>query len=161
MSSPEPAAEGETDSVSIDDTEQDEQPTEEDKTASPTVTGSAPTSAMTTPEDDKHNSSSPQKKKRVNGIGTASAMNKTYIQLVQEAIVAMKDRTGSSLAAIKKYILQQYPDLGGPHFASRVNTALKKYVQYHRENTPAACQPIYTHSQTMTQKYYYCLQWNE
>lgn len=52
-------------------------------------------------------------------------MNKTYIQLCQEAIVALKDRTGSSLAAIKKWILAHYPDLGGPHFNMRVNQALK------------------------------------
>jgi linker histone H1 and H5 family/Williams-Beuren syndrome DDT (WSD), D-TOX E motif len=63
--------------------------------------------------------------KKRKSVGTAGALNKTYIQLVQESIVGMNDRTGSSLAAIKKYILTQHPELGGPHFASRVNLALK------------------------------------
>ena len=91
------------------------------KTVSPSDEGT-PTDKTKT----KKKSSSSSKKKKPPASGTASAMNKTYIQLVMEAINSLKDyRTGSSLAAIKKYILTHYPDLDGPHFASRVNQALK------------------------------------
>lgn len=79
-----------------------------------------------TSDKTKKKPTSSSKKKKPPASGTASAMNKTYIQLVMEAINALKDyRTGSSLAAIKKHILTHYPDLDGPHFASRVNQALK------------------------------------
>ena len=37
----------------------------------------------------------------------------------------MKDRTGSSLPRLKQWILAKYPDLGGPHFNSRLNKALR------------------------------------
>lgn len=60
------------------------------------------------------------------GAGTAGALNKTYLQLCQEAIVALNDRTGSSLALVKKWILAQHPSLDGPYFAGRVNAALKQ-----------------------------------
>jgi hypothetical protein len=144
MSSPESAA---VDADSVVDNEE-----HEDQTASPTVTASGQTSAVTTPEDNNKTTAAKPTKKRVNGIGTASAMNKTYIQLVQEAIVAMKDRTGSSLAAIKKYILEHYPDLGGPHFASRVNTALKKYVTIYIYTTRCFIFTTFPLSHSLTQK---------
>lgn len=58
--------------------------------------------------------------------------NKTYVELTQEAIITLKDRTGSSLPAIKKWILTQNPDLSGPQFNIRVNQALKKGVTQKR-----------------------------
>lgn len=58
--------------------------------------------------------------------GTAGALNKTYVQLCHEAIVDLaQGNAGSSLAAIKKWIANRYPDLQGPQFAGRVNGALK------------------------------------
>ena len=60
--------------------------------------------------------------------------NKTYIQLVEEAINNMKEyRTGSSLASIKKYIITNYPHLydisQNNYFNARINTALKTGCQ--------------------------------
>ena len=58
--------------------------------------------------------------------GTAPAINKTYVQLVQEAIVDMKDRTGSSLPAIKGWLGNHYSDLAAhPQFARNINKAIK------------------------------------
>lgn len=37
--------------------------------------------------------------------------NKTYMDLVYEAILTLQDRTGSSLPAIKQHIQNQYPKL--------------------------------------------------
>ena len=36
--------------------------------------------------------------------------NLTYALLIDEAILALKQRTGSSLHAIKKYLNETYPD---------------------------------------------------
>jgi hypothetical protein len=38
-----------------------------------------------------------------------SAPKKTYAELLREAIIALKDRTGSSPQAIKSYITSKYP----------------------------------------------------
>ena len=58
--------------------------------------------------------------------------SKSYLQLVHDAIVALKDRTGSSQPAILKYLLAEHPQLEGPQLRSRVNQALKAGVQKER-----------------------------
>lgn len=64
--------------------------------------------------------------KKRRGVGTASSINKTYVQLVIEAIVDLKDRTGSSLPAIKGWLGTHYTDLAAhPQFNKNVNKALK------------------------------------
>jgi linker histone H1 and H5 family len=73
--------------------------------------------------------SSPRRNRK--SVGTAGALNKTYIQFVQEAILDLKEyRTGSSLASIKKWIVTNYPELDcdSPHFNARINVALKNGV---------------------------------
>jgi hypothetical protein len=40
-----------------------------------------------------------------------SSSNKSYFDLAKEAIVDMKDRTGSSLPAIKSWIQARYPKM--------------------------------------------------
>lgn len=40
-----------------------------------------------------------------------SAPKKSYFELAKEAIIALKDRTGSSQQAIKTYIVGKYPTL--------------------------------------------------
>lgn len=39
-----------------------------------------------------------------------------YYELIKEAIVSLKDRTGSSVPAIEKYIKEKYPSLPIKHF---------------------------------------------
>ena len=64
--------------------------------------------------------------KKRRSVGTASALNKSYIQIVMEAIVEMKDRTGSSLAALKKWIATKYPELAAhSQFNNNINKALR------------------------------------
>ena len=41
----------------------------------------------------------------------AAANKKTYLDMVKEAIAALKERTGSSQVAIKKWIISNYPKL--------------------------------------------------
>jgi histone H1/5 len=54
---------------------------------------------------------------------------KTMTELVHEAIHAIKDRTGSSVPAITKYIIATYPDMEENNtFKSRLSQALKKGV---------------------------------
>jgi len=40
-----------------------------------------------------------------------SAPKKTYFELASEAIIALKERSGSSQQAIKAYIVSKYPSL--------------------------------------------------
>lgn len=74
-------------------------------------------------------SSNSKKKRNRKSAGTAGAYNKTYSQLVEEAIVDMSpvNRNGSSLVSIKKWIAVHYPELdtASPHFNGRVNGAIK------------------------------------
>jgi histone H1/5 len=53
----------------------------------------------------------------------------TYIQMVTAAIIALKDRTGSSLIAIKKYILANNPGLTPAQMKLNLNKALKSGVK--------------------------------
>lgn len=60
--------------------------------------------------------------------------SKTYLELVHEAIVALKDRTGSSTPAIVKILISKYPNLeqkDNPNnrFKKNVMTALKTGVK--------------------------------
>jgi histone H1/5 len=62
-------------------------------------------------------------------ILTATTLGKTYLEIVQEGIADMKDRTGSSLAMIKKWIAANYGSLmESPHFISRLNKAIRSGV---------------------------------
>ena len=70
------------------------------------------------------------KKKRRASIGTAKSLNKTYEQLIHEAIVALKDRTGSSQPAISKWIMATYPAFeDGPTYRRNLNSSLKNGVK--------------------------------
>ena len=63
----------------------------------------------------------------------SNTSNKTYAQLIQEAIEALKDRTGSSIPAIKKWLLQEYTHLeDSKHFRHRINQGIKTGVSHGR-----------------------------
>lgn len=66
------------------------------------------------------------------GASSGGAANKTYTDMIHDAIVALKDRTGSSVPALKKQILTEYPHLEGPHFKNRFNNGLKSGVRTER-----------------------------
>jgi hypothetical protein len=64
-----------------------------------------------------------------------AAGKKSYVQLAHDAILALKDRTGSSQMAIQKYLLSMHPDLeDGKAFRTRVGLALKSGVTQKRFN---------------------------
>jgi len=54
---------------------------------------------------------------------------KTMTEMVEEAIRALKDRTGSSVPAITKYIVATYPQHENNTFRSRLSQALKRGVK--------------------------------
>jgi hypothetical protein len=49
----------------------------------------------------------------------SSSANKSYFDLAKEAIVDLKDRTGSSLPAIKSWIQSKYPKMDFAAVSSR------------------------------------------
>lgn len=54
---------------------------------------------------------------------------KTMTEMVEEAIKALKDRTGSSVPAITKYIVSTYPQDENNTFRSRLSQALKRGIK--------------------------------
>ena len=66
------------------------------------------------------------KRKFLANMSAQVSAKKTYFQMVKEAIIALKDRTGSSPQAIKAWIMSNYPQLT---FAQHnLRFALKKGV---------------------------------
>lgn len=64
-----------------------------------------------------------------------AAGKKSFVQLAHEAIIALKDRTGSSQMAIQKYLLGNHVALeDGKPFRTRVGMALKSGVTQKRFN---------------------------
>lgn len=70
----------------------------------------------------------PSKKTPSKKAATPSSPKISYIQLVQEAIDSMKDRTGSSQVAIQKYILANHPDVPADKLKQRLLHTLKTGV---------------------------------
>lgn len=88
--------------------------------------------------DDPTNTNSPttssgKKPPRTRGAplpGTVGALNTSYGQLIKEAILALKDRTGSSQPAITKWILSTYTDIqDGAAFRRNLSAALKTGIR--------------------------------
>lgn len=104
-----------------------------------------PTSAIQSPKSaksTKSKASSSEKPKpktlatgtsasRRSSVGSAGSSSKrTYQEYVHQAIVAMADRTGSSLPAITKWILANYDHLGASNqFKTHLNQAIKQGVK--------------------------------
>ncbi|KAI8580315.1 hypothetical protein K450DRAFT_237906 [Umbelopsis ramanniana AG] len=68
----------------------------------------------------------------------AKADHPKYEDMIKAAIVALKDRTGSSRQAIKKYLLANYKLTPGNHFDAQVNNAIKKGAEKGVFNLPKA-----------------------
>ena len=98
-------------------------PPNEDVLIDATTPKSSKSTSKKTPSSSKSDATdgSPSKKR-----------SKTYTDMIHEAIVALKERGGSSIPAIKKYLLQEHPDLDGPHFKNRFNTGLKSGIKSER-----------------------------
>ena len=58
---------------------------------------------------------------------SAAAPKKSYYDLAKEAILAIKDRTGSSPQAIKSYIASKYPTFKFQPVCSKYICRLVKY----------------------------------
>jgi histone H1/5 len=77
-------------------------------------------------------SNSTTKTKASQTPSSSGKSSKTYTDMIHEAIVALQDRTGSSVPAIKKYMLSENPALDGPHFKNRFTTGLKSGIKTER-----------------------------
>ncbi|CAJ1946516.1 unnamed protein product [Cylindrotheca closterium] len=81
---------------------------------------------------------SPANEKKISGSSPKSAKppgsqsKLTYIQMVTDAIIALKDRTGSSQVAIKKYILSKHPEMTPDKLKTNLNKALKSGLKVNR-----------------------------
>lgn len=84
--------------------------------ASNTTTTTPPSSSNARSSSEKENSAKRKKP------------SKTYLDMVMEAITALKDHSGSSSIAITKWIKDQYPDTDTPHFRNRISIAFKSGV---------------------------------
>ncbi|KAI9278632.1 linker histone H1 and H5 family-domain-containing protein [Phascolomyces articulosus] len=51
-----------------------------------------------------------------------------YEQMIKAAILALKERKGSSRPAIKKYVLANYKVTAGAHFDNQIAAAIKRGV---------------------------------
>ena len=71
---------------------------------------------------------SPKKKASTPKKTPGSSSKKSYIDMAQEAIIALKDRTGSSQIAIQKYILSQNPNVDLKKLKQHLNRSLKTGV---------------------------------
>ncbi|EEC43115.1 predicted protein [Phaeodactylum tricornutum CCAP 1055/1] len=74
-----------------------------------------------------NNATKPSRKRNSSLSGS-----KTYLQIIHEAILALGDRTGSSIPALTKWILQEYPQLDGPQFKNRILQAVKSGTKAER-----------------------------
>ena len=75
---------------------------------------------------------SPAAKKASPAASKASPAKVSYVQLIHDAIVALKDRTGSSSVAIQKYILANNPDITAAKLKTRLLLSLKSGVSNKR-----------------------------
>ncbi|KAI9318112.1 linker histone H1 and H5 family-domain-containing protein [Dichotomocladium elegans] len=58
----------------------------------------------------------------------AAPSHPSYEAMIKAAILALKERKGSSRPAIKKYILANYKLTPGGHFDTQINAAIKRGV---------------------------------
>jgi len=87
--------------------------------------------------DDKLSAGKSPKSASKKSPSTASSVRKksgkpTYLEMVHDAIVSMKDRTGSSVPAISKWILANNEHVKSAHpntFKNRVTTSIKQGVK--------------------------------
>ena len=122
------------DDADTDDDDDDEQVVEEVKTTTPSKTTKKKNSTPSTPKQKSSKSTTtPGSTTKKAPSGSASRTKVSYIQMVHDAIVALKDRTGSSQIAILKYILAHHPDFdGNPRFKQRLLLTLKAGVSSNR-----------------------------
>ncbi|CAB4252740.1 similar to Saccharomyces cerevisiae YPL127C HHO1 Histone H1, a linker histone required for nucleosome packaging at restricted sites [Maudiozyma barnettii] len=72
----------------------------------------------------------PVSKKVAKSSSSASSSSKSYKELITEAAVALKSRKGVSRPALKKFIKEKYPSVGGSStFDHYFNAAIKKGVE--------------------------------
>lgn len=102
--------------------------TEEEETP---IKGKAPTAKPEEEDGEEEPLKTPAKKApttKATPKTPGSAQKRSYIQRIHDAIVAMKDRTGSSQIAIQKYILANCPDLDEKKLKQHLLKSLKQGV---------------------------------
>ncbi|KAI7850239.1 linker histone H1 and H5 family-domain-containing protein [Circinella umbellata] len=70
----------------------------------------------------------PAKKATTTTAASKKPDHPTYENMIKAAILALKERKGSSRPAIKKYILANYKLTPGSHFDTQINAAIKRGV---------------------------------
>ncbi len=86
-------------------------------------------------DEAKPAATSPTKKSPASKGSAKKGGKPSYVEMIHEAIVAIKDRTGSSAIAISKWILSHYQHAASINqnmFKSRMNMALKQGVKEDR-----------------------------
>jgi histone H1/5 len=91
-----------------------------------------PSNSSTEAKPNQTPKSSTTKAKASQTPSSSGKSSKTYTDMIHEAIVALQDRTGSSVPAIKKYMLAEFPTVDGPHFKNRFATGLKSGIKTER-----------------------------
>lgn len=112
-----------------DDDQQDADRIDDGMTDKPTKSPVARSPVASSP---KVPSSTGAKSSSSTGGRSASAAATPYTQLIQDAILAMKERTGSSQPAILKWIMTNHPDIDPQKLKQRFLLTLKNGVKTKR-----------------------------
>jgi histone H1/5 len=117
-----------------DDDDDDDNGEQVEEVKSPPKNNKTPTKKTTNSTTPKKSSTPSSSSSTTKKTPASSSKNKTsYIQMVHDAIIAMKDRTGSSLVAIHKYIVAHHPEIDdNPRFKTRLRLTLKTGVSSSR-----------------------------
>lgn len=99
----------------------------------PGFAATADSAVTETTEVDEEPMKTPKKKTATKSTKSPGTPGKiTYVQMVTDAILALKDRTGSSQVAIKKYVLANNPGLTPEKLKPNLNKTLKSGVKSNR-----------------------------
>ena len=124
----------------VDDEDEEDRDKTNEKKAKPSSTKKTTEKKKTTPTKRSSSTGSSSKKAatpaavtpKKSTSSTSTPAKKSHIQLVHDAIVAMKDRTGSSQVAIQKYIMANHKDVDMDRFKQRLLLTLKQGIKSKR-----------------------------
>eukprot|EP00980_Cylindrotheca_fusiformis_P010674 scaffold2381_cov128-Cylindrotheca_fusiformis.AAC.15 len=112
--------------------EAEKTPTREDNEETTTAATTSVAQKEST-DDSQQSMKTPSKKTTSNSTKSPGTPGKTtYVQMVTDAIVSLRDRTGSSQVAIKKYLLANNPGVTPEKLKQNLNKALKTGIKSNR-----------------------------